>query len=180
MKNKLKITVFALFIFASSHAQIATFGIKAGLNYANFNNAEIQTKAITSYHAGLTVELKISDSFALQPELLYTTQGASYNNGVQEFKNELGYLAIPVLAKIYLSKSLSLELGPQASFLLKEKNKFDVNDSKTFDFSLAAGLGLKITKSIFVQGRYTLGLSEANISSKAKNSVLSLGVGVNF
>jgi Outer membrane protein beta-barrel domain len=180
MRNQLKITFFALFIFASSQAQIAKFGIKAGLNYANFNNTEIQTKAITSYHAGLTAELKISDGFALQPELLYTTQGASYDNGVQEFKNELGYIAIPVLAKIYLSKSLSLELGPQASFLLKEKNKFAVNDSKTFDFSLAAGLGLKITKSIFIQGRYTLGLSEANINSKAKNSVLALGVGINL
>jgi hypothetical protein len=48
------------------------------------------------------------------------------------------------MAKIYLNKSVSLELGPQAS-LLSERNNFDVRDANTFDFA-ATGLGLKITK----------------------------------
>jgi hypothetical protein len=97
-----------------------------------------------------------------------------------DVKNELGYIAIPVLAKIYLSKSFSLELGPQASFLLSEKNEFDVNDSNTFDFAIDAGLGLKVTKSIFIQGRYVLGLTEVSSSASAKNSVLQLSAGIMF
>jgi hypothetical protein len=47
----------------------------------------------------------------------------------------LGYLALPVMAKIYLNKSVSLELGPQASLLLSERNNFDVRDANTFDFA---------------------------------------------
>lgn len=59
-----------------------------------------QIDAITSYHAGLIAEIKLTDGFSVQPELLYSTQGASYKNATTEFKNELGYLSIPVLAKI--------------------------------------------------------------------------------
>jgi hypothetical protein len=97
-----------------------------------------------------------------------------------DIKNELGYIAIPVLAKIYLSKSFSLELGPQASFLLSEKNNFDVNNSNTFDFAIDAGLGLKLTKHIFIEGRYVLGLTEVSPNAQAKNSVLQLSAGLMF
>lgn len=164
----------------SVQAQLLQIGVKAGLNYANFTGTEIQTDAITSYHAGLLAELKLMDKFAIQPELLYTTQGASYKEASQEFKNELGYIAIPVLAKIYLGESFSVELGPQASFLLSEKNDFDIEDSNTFDFGLAGGLSYKITKNIFVQGRYVLGLTEISSDADAKNSVLQLSAGLMF
>ncbi|MDG1870912.1 MAG: porin family protein [Flavobacterium sp.] len=164
-----------------AQAQLVKFGLKGGLNYANLTGSEIQTDAITSYHVGLVAEVKLTDKFKVQPELLYSTQGASYENAGNEFINELGYLAIPVLAKISLSDAFTLELGPQASFLLSEKDNFDVNDSKTFDFSVNAGLGFNITKSIFIQGRYNLGLTDTKVSdAKAKNSVVQLSAGFFF
>jgi hypothetical protein len=161
-------------------AQLLKIGVKAGLNYANLTGSNIQTDAITSYHAGLVAEIKLLDKFAIQPELLYTTQGATYNTALGDIKNELGYIAIPVLAKIYLSKSFSLELGPQASFLLSEKNNFDVNNANTFDFAIDAGLGFKITKNIFIQGRYVLGLTEVSSNAETKNSILQLSAGLMF
>ncbi len=164
----------------SVKAQLLQIGVKAGLNYANFTGTEIQTDAITSYHAGLVAEIKLADKFAIQPELLYSTQGASYEEAGEEFKNELGYIAIPVLAKIYLGKSFSLELGPQASFLLSEKSDVDFDDSNTFDFGLAGGLSYKITKNIFIQGRYVLGLTEVSSDANAKNSVLQFSAGLMF
>ena len=180
MKKTLLITILLFAITFSTQAQLLQIGAKVGLNYANFSGTDIQTDAITSYHAGLVAEIKLLDKFAIQPELLYTTQGASYKVGINEYKNELGYIAIPVLAKIYLSKTFSLELGPQASFLLSEKDKFNPEDSKTFDFSVAAGLGFKITKSIFVQGRYVLGLTEVSTAAQSKNSVLQFSAGIMF
>ena len=180
MKKTILLTAFLFVLTINAQAQLLQIGAKAGLNYANFSGTEIQTDAITSYHAGLVAEIKLLDQLAIQPELMYTTQGATYKTALGDFENELGYIAIPVLAKIYLSKSFSLELGPQASFLLSEKNDFDATDSKTFDFAADAGLSFKITKNIFIQGRYVLGLTEASKDAQAKNSVLQLSAGIMF
>jgi len=180
MKKTILVTTLLFALSFNVQAQLLQIGVKAGLNYANFTGASVQTDAITSYHAGLVAEVKLLEKFAIQPELLYTTQGATYNTVLGDLKNELGYIAIPVLAKIYLSKSFSLELGPQASFLLNEKNNFDVADPNTFEFAVDAGLSFKITKNIFVQGRYVLGLTEVSPNADAKNSVLQLSAGLMF
>jgi len=180
MKKTLFVTVLLFAMTLSVQAQLLQIGVKAGLNYANFSGTTIQTDAITSYHAGLLAEIKLLDKFAIQPELLYTTQGATYNTVLGDVKNELGYIAIPVLAKIYLSKSFSFELGPQASFLLSEKNNFNVSDPNTFEFAVDAGLSFKVTKSIFLQGRYVLGLTEVSPNADAKNSVLQFSAGLMF
>jgi Outer membrane protein beta-barrel domain len=180
MKKQFFLSAVLALVAFSSQAQLLKIGVKAGLNYANFSGTSIQTDAITSYHGGLVSEIKLLEKFAIQPELLYTTQGATYNTIAGDIENELGYIAIPVLAKIYLSKSFSVELGPQASFLLSEKNKFDVSNSNTFDFALDAGLCFKITKSLFIQGRYVLGLTEVSPNAESKNSVLQLSAGLLF
>ena len=187
MKKTILVTAFLCIMSFNAESQLLKIGAKVGLNYANETGTGItvdgtnyKNDAITSYHAGLIAEIKLLEKFAIQPELLYTTQGASYKVGINEIKNELGYIAIPVLAKIYLSKSFSLELGPQASFLLSEKNKLDVSNSNTFDFAIDAGLSFKITKSLFVQGRYVLGLTEVSPNAESKNSVLQLSAGLLF
>ena len=187
MKKTILAAVVLLAMSASVQAQLVKFGFKGGINYANQNGSDItinstnyQTSAITSYHAGLVAEIKLVDSFSIQPELLYSTQGATYKNAVEEFKNEVGYLSIPVMAKIYLSKVVSLELGPQASFLLSERNNFDVNNASTFDFAANAGLGFKLTKSFFISGRYSLGLSDASTDAQVKNSAIQVSAGFLF
>jgi hypothetical protein len=187
MKKTIMIGLFFLALSTSTQAQLVKFGIKAGVNYANQNGSNItvnstnyDTEAITSYHAGLVAEVKLTDGFSVQPELLYSTQGATYKNAFEEFKNELGYLSIPVLAKIHLNKTISLDLGPQASFLLSERNNFDVNNAETFEFAAVGGLGINITKNFFLQGRYVLGLSEASKEAEVKNSALQVSAGFTF
>lgn len=178
----------ALFIAtsASIQAQLLKIGVKAGVNFANqtgdfnYDGDDFNKEGITSYHAGLVAEIKLLDRFAVQPELLYSTQGASYKNALTEFKNELGYLSIPVMAKFYLTDSFSLEVGPQASFLLSEKNDFDIENAETFEFGLNAGLGFKITENFFIQGRYGLGLTEASKTADIKNSTVQLSAGFMF
>jgi len=187
MKKTILVTVLLLALSFGMQAQLVRFGIKGGINYANqsgtnitINSGNYDTEAITSYHAGLVAEIKLLDSFSIQPELLYSTQGATYKYAATEFKNELGYLSIPVLAKINLNKVFSLELGPQASFLLSERNNFSVNDANTFDFAIVGGLSLNITKHFFIQGRYGLGLTDASKDAEVKNSVVQVSAGIMF
>ncbi len=178
-----KINQFIILFLVLNHvcfSQSVKFGVKAGLNYSNVTGSEIKTDAITNYHAGLVTEINLTKGFAIQPELLYSTQGATYKTATEDFKNELGYITIPIMLKINLSDSLMLELGPQAGFLLSEKNKFDANKSNTFDFTANAGLGLKITENLFAQARYGLGLTEIKTDSKIKNSVFQLSLGILF
>lgn len=187
MKKIILIATFALLGTLTTQAQLLHLGAKVGINYANLTGSDItvnsenyKSDAITGYHIGLLAEVKLTDKFGIQPELLYSTQGASYKNAIKEIKNELGYLSIPVMAKIYLNNTFSLELGPQASFLLSEKDNVNLEDSKTFDFAIAGGLGVKITKSLFIQGRYGLGLTEVSTNAKAKNSVVQVSAGFMF
>lgn len=186
-KTILLVAILLVALAPDVQAQLVRFGIKAGLNYANqtgsditINSTNYSTTAITSYHAGLVAEIKLINSFSIQPELLYSTQGATYKYAVTEFKNELGYLSIPVLAKINLNKVFSLELGPQASFLLSERKNVDFKDANTFDFAVVGGLGINLTKNFFIQGRYGLGLTDASRDAEIKNSVVQVSAGIKF
>jgi len=187
MKKILLAAVMFLATSAAVNAQLLKLGVKAGVNFASqtgdaFDLPGINKDGITSYHVGALAEIKLLEKFAIQPELLYSTQGATYKfaDAQEDFKNKLAYLSVPVMAKIYMTKSLSLEVGPQASFLLSQKNDVRFDDANTFDFALNAGLGLKITESIFVQGRYSLGLTDASSNADIKNSVVQLSAGFMF
>ncbi|MCY1479709.1 hypothetical protein D3C87_203570 [compost metagenome] len=176
-----KLIVAAILIIAgatNADAQLLKFGIKGGVNFANFNGGVdgIDYSSRTSFHAGAAAEIKLFQNFSLQPELLYTSQGADVD-GVGDFN--LDYVAVPVLAKFYIiSEKLSLEVGPQFSFLIDEAE--EAFDNKSFDFAAAGGLGLNITDNFFAQARYTIGLSEASKDAEVKNAVFQLSLGYFF
>jgi hypothetical protein len=65
----------------------------------------------------------------------------------------LGYLSVP-FGKIHFNKTVSLDLGPQASFCAKRI----LLTMRNIQFAAVGGLGINLTKSIFLQGRYVLGL----------------------
>jgi hypothetical protein len=180
MKKIVQRCLVVLFFVQMSYAQSVQFGIKAGANYVNVTGSKINTNAIVNYHAGIVAKIGLTKGLSFQPELLYTTQGASYETALADYKNELGYIVIPAMLQIHLSKSITLDMGPQVGFLLNEKNNFDVQKSNTFDASANAGLGLKITNSIFAQARYCVGLTKLQPNSDIKNNVVQLSLGILF
>jgi hypothetical protein len=182
MKN-LFLFFFALFCLNLS-GQVVQLGFKGGINFSNYKDGNIENvdyKNHTNYHGGIVAEVKIFKNLAIQPELLYITQGATLKQLGQELKNEMGYIALPVLLKFYLNDNkLSLELGPQASFLVSERNKVDQDNSKTFEMAAAAGLSLKLTNTLFISARYVAGLTEAKATSEVKNSAVLFSAGLLF
>lgn len=187
MQKTILIIVFFFGLSMNIQAQFLKYGIKGGVNFANqtgsninINNTDYNTSTITNYHFGFVAKMQLINSLAIQPELLYTTQGATYKNTLEEFDNKLGYISIPVMAKIKFNNIIDLELGPQASFLVSEKNNFDSNDAETFDFGVNAGLAFNITKSLFLQARYCLGLADVSKDAEVKNSVVQFSAGILF
>jgi hypothetical protein len=184
MKKSFFAVAFLCLFFNDTSAQFLQVGFKGGVNFSNFGDGTIEGvafKNISSYHFGLITELKLLENFAIQPELLYSSQGAELKGLGEEFTNELGYITLPILIKFYVvSNKLSIEAGPQAAVLISEKNVVNFEDAKTFELGFASGLSYKITKNIFVSGRYIAGLTDAKKDREIKNSVIQLSVGFLF
>ncbi len=170
---------------SGSYGQSLNFGIKGGANFSNFqgNSANLKSESITSYHAGAFVEFGLSERLSIQPELLYSTVGAkvSVAGAVDDFRNKLGYISIPLLAKIYLIPDLlSIDLGPQISFLLNERENVNLGKSNSSDFSLTGGVTLHILGPVFVQARYSHGIKDVKPNTEITNRVFQLSAGLRF
>ena len=187
-------TAAAVLAFAYTNAQEVKFGVKGGLNIATLGGDAEDAKSLVGFHVGGFAEIKLSDKFAIQPELLYSTQGAKFEgtDGDADYDDKLDYLNIPVMAKYYVAEGFSLEAGPQIGFLLSAKEDGeDVKDFyKSIDFGVNFGAGYDFTENLSAGVRYNLGLS--NIYDfpeeaedffgdvKGNNSVFSISVGYKF
>ena len=187
--KKLFIAAIAVFAFSASNAQDVKFGAKLGLNLATISGPSGYTTK-PGFNLGGFAEIKISEEFAVQPELLFSTQGAKFKDDSSVSTN-LNYINIPVMAKYFVTKEISLEAGPQVGFLLSanvkdSSNSLDIKDqSSTVDFGFGLGGGYEITENISVGLRYVVGLSKINKesftgSTDAKNAVFQLGVAYKF
>ncbi|GAB2631307.1 porin family protein [Belliella aquatica] len=186
MKKSIFLTALLVLVgFSVSFAQGINFGLKGGANISNFEGSSqnFNSESITSYHAGLFLEFGLSDRISIQPELLYSTVGANmtFDGAAEDFRNELGYISIPLLARIYLIPNrLSLDLGPQISYLMNESENVNITESNTFDFAVTGGLTLQVIGPLFIQGRYNLGLTDVKPDAEVTNRVLQLSAGLRF
>lgn len=178
--------IATVLITTAVSAQNMNIGIKGGLNLYNIdndNNSEYDTKV--GYHAGLLAHIHLTRQFAVQPELVYSLQGAKYTVGGVESKLNLGYVNIPVLLQYMFDNGFRLQAGPQLGFMLNAKTKvgdtkIDVKDQfKTVELGLAAGVGYVHTASGFgVDARYNYGLSDISESNAVKSTNRGFQVGV--
>ena len=110
----------ALLVFSllTVNAQEISFGIKAGVNFANVNATQAldqltpDFKDIMTYSFGGVAELGINENFAIQSELLYTQKGFGLREGVNvdlfniplplgvTAESRFNYLEVPLLAKV--------------------------------------------------------------------------------
>lgn len=178
-----KLFVTALLLIAGSasmNAQGIDFGIKAGANFSKLDGSDVSGDNLTSFHVGALVELNLLENLSIQPEIMYSSQGTKIED--EEWK--VDYISVPVLAKFYvLTDKLSLEAGPQFSFLINEDFPSSIGadvESESFDFGIVGGLGLNITNNIFAQARYVVGLTEASKEAEVTNQVIQLSVGLKF
>jgi len=164
-------------------------GIKGGLNVANLMGDIKDVSIRTSINVGMLAEIIVTDKFSIQPELLYSGQGAtSTSDDPRQGRYKLDYVLLPVLAKFPIASGLSVEAGPQLGFLVSSKNK--TNDSnekienlKTMDFGLDAGLEYELKSGVIFQGRYNLGITninDADNNTTISNGVISFSVGYLF
>src|SRR5690554_5935766 len=99
--------------------QQVKFGPKLGINLATLSGDDDSEMKI-GFHVGAVAEIKFNDKFSLQPELLYSAQGAK-SKSLDDIKLNSDYINIPIMAKYYFVEGFSIEAGPQIGFLMKSE-----------------------------------------------------------
>lgn len=178
--KKIVLLVIVALTATQINAQDLDLGIKAGANFSTFNDAKhLDNK--TGLQAGIFLGVKFNDKFAIQPELLYSQQGASSKFG--DF--DLDYINVPIMLKYYLIGGLNVQAGPQFGFVINDKlpnpdnieSKLKAND---FDFSAAVGLGLDLPFGLRADARYNFGITDISDDFDGKNGVFSVALGYSF
>ena len=205
MKKTLLILGIICWIFIGCKAmktddppQPARFGAKAGANFSSVNGDDAESfSGKTGFHFGGMVEIPVSDKFAVQPELLYSSQGADYSENEFTGSYKLDYLTIPVMAKFSLGEGFSVQAGPQVGFLLSAKDEYEIDgetmkeDVKDFTKStdIGANIGVDYTfdSGLNIGARYNMGISrlddfsgEEATNTKWRNSVFQISLGYLF
>jgi len=183
--NFLLAALLALFIALPAGAQVK-LGVIGGANLANLNGKDVDGTKFdfsgrTAFGVGGVLDVGLSKNISLRFAPMYLQKGGETtvtdpDLGTATFAFKAGYLEAPALLKIALGTSRIrpyLMAGPTIGFNLSSNLEFsaagisaelDAKEiTKSTDFGLALGAGVSFpagTSSIFVEGCYTLGLSD--------------------
>lgn len=167
-----KVFLMAVLLSAGiySQAQIK-YGVKAGANFYKVTGEEdfeASRKTKVGLAGGAFVNFSLSETFSVQPELLYSQEGNKQKEGDESANLKLNYINIPVLLQ-YNASGFYGETGPQVGFLTSAKIKYemggeeettDVKDAfKSINFSWAVGLGYRLSNGLGIGARYNIGIS---------------------
>jgi|SRR5687768_400662 len=164
-----KIILLIVTILAVAAVQ-AQFGIKGGINIANWGGDDIEdfgdtkTSLIGPYF-GIFYNKKIGGGMvSIQPELVYSSQGVQFEDPTFEVKYVTNYLNLTPLFR-WNSSGFFLGTGPQVGFLISAKEKIgdqedDIKDDlRSTDFSWAFAAGYELRSGFGIYARFNLGLS---------------------
>lgn len=181
-------------------------GIKGGFNLTTLYSSDVSTSHMKGgFNAGIFAKLPVARGFSIQPELLYSLKGAksSYDNFVQgsgEYRFNLGYIELPVLAVVNLGPNFNLQAGGYAAYLTNANVKnvnnngdvqgatdLNADNFNRWDFGLAGGAAFDI-ENFTIGARYDYGLSKIGKSDNLsgtfaqgmKNAGFSFYVGFGF
>ena len=183
------------------NAQKVNFGVKAGLNLSTWSYDDASLRP--GFHAGGFATVQFSRMFAVQPEVMYSMEGAAWKTestttilGTEYYaRNKYTAtshkLIVPVMLQISPISMLTVEVGPQFGFNLglQGHNKFETNlvgvansendveydseDYNMFEMGIAAGLKLNLTRNMAIGARYVYGISPIIDEVKVGNRVVS-------
>ena len=181
-KRLLLAFAFALAIFsAQAQQQLDRFeyGVRIGFTAGSLYNGDQDVRGVYGLRSGLSIgglaKLRLSRWFDLQPELLYSQQGAVDQGfadvsriGTQPsqiVRNQ--YFLVPLLVKLYPARKFNIQVGPQLGILLS--STIDGNDSRDeftpTDFSLAFGVEYEFNQGLLLGMRFSSSLADIDENS---------------
>lgn len=192
MKKSFFTLATIVFCALGAYAQGISGGLKFGANFANQkfsgDGLDFSPSSRTSFHGGAFLTIMVSETFGVQPELIYNGVGSKFDMGNDELIQKLEYLTVPVMLRYNPVPVFNIHLGPQFGFLLSAKaysnaGSEDVKDSyKGLDLGVGIGAGVDLPMGLGFSARYVMGVS--NVSeltegdSSLKNNAIQLSASI--
>lgn len=185
--KKTAISVALLFLLFTAKAQQAQFGFKGGMNISDLHfsgNNQINSKV--GLHLGILAHIQASKIWAIQPEFLYSQEGAeqTITGNNNKVKYRLNYFNVPVLLQYNFDNGFRIEGGPQIGFLLNARTKngnLTINNPnfKSTAFSIPLGISFLSESGVGFDARYVFGLSNIDDTQNGiiiQSNVFQLGI----
>ncbi|MFI3287444.1 MAG: porin family protein [Rikenellaceae bacterium] len=198
--KKLLLMCAALMICAvsASKAQdykVLNFGVKLGVNMTSLSGlSDLEASLEAGFTGGLYFEFRPAKVFGLSAEALYS--GHSYDSEFYtgdknvSFTAKLGYIDVPILAKVYLWQGFSVNAGIMPSFLVsstlqignvdEDKSLLDLNKAA---FAIPVGLAYNFSWGLMLDARYNIACTRIGADDEigtAKTSTFTFLVGWRF
>lgn len=162
-------------VAAKAQFEPGTFTLqpKVGLALSEISADDAKFKA--GLVAGFEGQYQFNNWFGLSVAALYTQQGSKIKNA-EDSKINLEYVNVPVMAKFYVCKGLSLNIGLQPGFMTKGKAKFYGQETdikkycNKFDLSLPMSIAYEFNNGLAIEARYTGGLTNVVKESVIRES----------
>ncbi|MDR1755715.1 MAG: PorT family protein [Culturomica sp.] len=193
MKKAFFLVALVLLGTSTAFSQLS-YGLKSGLNLADFTRMKGTSDMKTSFYAGGFLEYR-GKNVGISPELYYSRQGFQQEDGEVMARFRFNYLNVPMMLKIYVVKGLSVDFGTQVGCLLNSKlwmeadgqtvtldmEKVTGTKMSVFDIGFVVGLTCNVEK-FFLQGRYNLGITPVSPDDpdESCNKVFQFGIGYRF
>nr|WP_067059019.1 porin family protein [Mucilaginibacter sp. L294] len=193
---------------STAFAQLPTFGIRGGVNFAKLTassgNVSASTGSTTTFAAGVFADFKVGTAVSIQPALNFTGKGG--NVTLTDFGTEgdlkTYYLQVPVnivyhipavIGNVYFGAGPYVGLGVSGKAKGTDEQGNSVSEDITFgsdgdlkktDFGLNGIVGIEFKGGLILGINYDLGLS--NIANNTadneslKNRVFGVSVGFKF
>lgn len=188
--SMLLVLSFMLCMVLPASAQMDV-GVLGGLNLANLSvdpgiGADLKTR--TGFGFGGVLGIGLGEMFSLEFEPMFLQKGAKAEAGGTDGKIKADYLEVPVMLKVPFGQGNVkpyVMAGPQVGYLLSAKveaggQEQDIKDDvKSIDFGVAFGAGVGIpagNNTVFIEGRYALGLTDVNDDSNDPTEIKTKGI----
>ena len=199
--KKMSVLVVALFTLITvlpANAQV-NLGVIGGLNLASLSfdpdpdGVDLSNR--TGFGIGGVLSFGLGETLALQLEPMFLQKGAkATGQGITgETEVKASYIEVPAMLKFAFGSGEIkpyVMAGPTIGYLLSAKQDEDdiKDDVKNIDFGLAFGGGVSLpmgNKTVFVEGRYSLGLTDINDDSdpdadEIKTKGIQIMAGITF
>jgi hypothetical protein len=158
-----------LLVISTNGQGTAKIGVQGGLNVSSLKIEDYEdTDSRIGFFLGLLahIHLGASETWALQPEVVYSQEGGKVNLTGGDVEVKLDYITFPVAIQYMFNNGFRFEAVPQLGVLVNSKYEDDDGaeddadeDFKSVNFSIGPGISYLSYSGFGVGARYMFGVS---------------------